>query len=195
MLVGVNYWGSKAGVRMWREDEWDEASVEKDIAALAAHGVELMRVFPTWSEFQPLMREKKFQAKHGTILREGTDEEIVDPLWLDPGAMGRFATLCDMAARHGVRLMVSLVTGWMSGRLFAPSIVENMNLITDPEALMWEGRFARAFVRRMRGHPAIIAWDLGNECNCMGAVESQAQAWTFVAGKIAGTAAAAYAAA
>ena len=165
---------------MWREDEWDEASVEKDIAALAAHGVELMRVFPTWSEFQPLMREKKFQAKHGTILREGTDEEIVDPLWLDPGAMGRFATLCDMAARHGVRLMVSLVTGWMSGRLFAPRIVENMNLITDPEALMWEGRFARAFVRRMRGHPAIIAWDLGNECNCMGAVESQAQAWTWL---------------
>ena len=36
MLVGVNYWGSKAGIRMWRVDAWDEASIEKDIAALAA---------------------------------------------------------------------------------------------------------------------------------------------------------------
>lgn len=179
-LAGVNYWGSKAGVRMWREDEWDEASVEADVAALAAHGVELMRVFPTWSEFQPLMRCRKFQGKFGTILREGTDEEIFDPLWLDPGALARFGRLCDFAEAHGVKLMVSLVTGWMSGRLFAPRIVENRNLITDPEALMWEGRFARAFVRRMKDRQAIVAWDLGNECNCMGAVESPAQAWNWL---------------
>ena len=26
MLVGVNYWGSKAGVHMWRADQWDEAA-------------------------------------------------------------------------------------------------------------------------------------------------------------------------
>ena len=97
MLVGVNYWGSKAGVRMWRADEWDEVSVERDVAALAAHGVELMRVFPTWSEFQPLMRCRKVQGKSGTILREGTDEEIFDPLWLDPGALARFGRLCDFA--------------------------------------------------------------------------------------------------
>ena len=60
MLVGVNFWGSKSGIRMWRADEWDEASIEKDISALAATGVELMRVFPTWSEFQPLMQEMKY---------------------------------------------------------------------------------------------------------------------------------------
>ena len=180
MLVGVNYWGSKAGVRMWRADEWDEASVDRDVAALAAHGVELMRVFPTWSEFQPLVRCRKNQGKFGTILREGTDEEIFDPLWLDPGALARFGRLCDFAEAYGVRLLVSLVTGWMSGRLFAPRIVENLNLITDPDALMWEGRFARAFVRRMKDRKAIVAWDLGNECNCMDAVERPAQAWNWL---------------
>ena len=180
MLVGVNYWGSKAGVRMWRADEWDEASVERDIAALAANGVEVMRVFPTWSEFQPLVRERKFTGMPGLVLRDGTDEPVFDPLWLDPDAMARFETLCDAAERHGVRLMVSLVTGWMSGRLFTPRIVENRNLITDPEAIMWEGRFARAFVRRMRHHPAILAWDLGNECNCMGETQSGAQAWNWL---------------
>ena len=145
MLVGVNYWGSKAGVHMWRADEWDEVEIEKDIAALAANGVELMRVFPTWGEFQPLVREWKFKQVPGLVLREGSDEEIYDPLWLDPGAVARFEKFCDIAERHNVKLMVSLVTGWMSGRLFTPRIVENKNLITDPDAMMWEGRFARAF--------------------------------------------------
>ena len=180
ILVGVNYWGSKAGVRMWRADEWDAASVEKDVASLAAHGVEVMRVFPTWSEFQPLVRERKFVGMPGLVLRDGTDEPVFDPLWLDPDAMARFGTLCDAAARHGVRLMVSLVTGWMSGRLFTPRIVENRNPIADPEAVMWAARFARAFVRRMRHHPAILAWDLGNECNCMGETQSRAQAWNWL---------------
>ena len=180
MLLGVNFWGSKSGIRMWRSDEWDEASIEKDIAALAATGVEMMRVFPTWSEFQPIRQEKKFQGAPALILRDGTDEEIYDPLWLDPGAVARFEKFCEIAERHNVRLMVSIVTGWMSGTLFAPRIVENRNLITDPEAVMWEGRFARAFVRRMKNKKAIVAWCLGNESNCMGAADSRAQAWMWL---------------
>ena len=180
VLVGVNYWGSKSGVRMWRADEWDEKSVETDVASLAAAGVEVMRVFPTWSEFQPLVKERKYQGAPGLVLREGSEEAVFDPLWLDPGAVSRFERFCEIAQRHNVKLMVSLVTGWMSGRLFTPRIVENMNPITDPEAVMWEGRFARAFVRRMKGQKAIVAWDLGNECNCMGAVETAAQAWVWL---------------
>ncbi len=180
ILVGVNYWGSKAGVRMWREDEWDEAEIEKDIAALAKNGVELMRVFPTWSEFQPLMQEKKYQGAPALILRDGGKGGIYDPLWLDPGAEARFEKFCEIAERHNIKLMVSIVTGWMSGTLFAPRIVENRNLITDPEAVMWEGRFARSFVRRMKDKKAIVAWCLGNECTCMGAAETRAQAWIWL---------------
>ena len=180
MLVGVNYWGSKAGVHMWRANEWDEAEIEKDIAALAATGVEVMRVFPTWSEFQPLMRERKWRGKQGLVLREGSDEEIYDPLWLDPDAVERFERFCDIAERRNMKLMVSLVTGWMSGRRFTPRIVDDRNLITDSGAIMWAGRFARAFVRRMRGRKAIVAWDLGNECNCLGAVETGSQAWVWL---------------
>ena len=180
MLVGVNFWGSKGGIRMWRADRWDEGSIEKDVAALAATGVEMMRVFPTWSEFQPIRQEKKYQGAPALILRDGTDEEIYDPLWLDPGAVERFDKFCDIAERHNVKLMVSLVTGWMSGTLFAPRIAEDRNLITDPEAVMWEGRFARAFVRRFKEKRAIVAWDLGNECNCMGAAESRSQAWIWL---------------
>ena len=180
LALGVNYWGSKAGVRMWTPEGWDAASVEKDIAALAAHGIELLRVFPTWDAFQPLVRERKFGGMPGMVLREGTDVEIFDPLWLDPDSVARFDRLCDFAEARGVKLLVSLVTGWMSGRLFAPRIVENLDLLSDPEAVMWETRFARAFVRRLKGRPAILAWDLGNECNCMGKVASRAQAWNWL---------------
>ena len=99
MLVGVNYWGSKAGVHMWRADEWDEAAIEKDVASLSDVGVEVMRVFPTWSEFQPLARERKYQGVPCLVMREGSDEEIFDPLWLDPGAVSRFEKFCEIAER------------------------------------------------------------------------------------------------
>ena len=180
MLVGVNFWGSKAGVRMWRAQDWDEEEIEKDVAALAETGVEVMRVFPTWSEFQPIVREMKYGGMQGIVLREDGEEEVFDPLWLDPGAVSRFEKFCDIAGRHNVKLMVSLVTGWMSGRLFTPRIVENKNLISDAAAVMWEGRFARAFVRKMKGKREIVAWDLGNECNCLGRVENDAQAWVWL---------------
>lgn len=179
-FVGVNYWGSQAGVHMWRAQDWNAAEIEKDVVALKAAGVEVMRVFPTWSDFQPLVMNHRWSGIPSEHLAEATDHPIYDPLWIDPGALERFRTFCDICRKHDVRLMVSLVTGWMSGRLFLPRMVENLNLVTDPVALMWEGRFVRGFVRKMKDHPAIVAWDLGNECNCMGRVESEAEAWNWL---------------
>lgn len=179
-FVGVNYWGSQAGIHMWRAQDWDEKEIEKDIAALASGGVEVLRVFPTWSEFQPIALNRWCQGKPVGYLEETTDSVLSDPLWLDPGALARFRFFCDTARKHNVKLMVSLVTGWMSGRLFFPRVLEGKNLLTDPEALMWEGRFVRAFVRANRNHPAIVAWDLGNECNNLGKAENSAQAWNWL---------------
>ena len=50
--TGCNYWASHAGMHMWRN--WDGAQVEKDLAALKATGVDVMRVVPLWQDFQPL---------------------------------------------------------------------------------------------------------------------------------------------
>ena len=71
--VGCNYWGSKAGVHMWRAQDWDEKEIEKDLAALASNGVEVLRIFPTWSEFQSLQRNWRYQAMPGEYLEETTD--------------------------------------------------------------------------------------------------------------------------
>ena len=178
--VGCNYWGSKAGIRMWRADEWDAASVAADLDALAAHGVEMLRVFPTWCDFQPLSRYFGYAGIPLGFVQDGTDRRIVDPLWLEPGAVARFRDFAAMAEARGIRLMVSLVTGWMSGRLFVPRMVEGLDLLNNPAALMWEGRFARAFVRATRDLPAIAAWDLGNEFNCMGKIASAEHAWLWI---------------
>ena len=178
--VGCNYWGSKAGIRMWRADEWDAASIAADLDALAAHGVEMLRVFPTWCDFQPLSRYFGYAGIPLGFVQDGTDRRIVDPLWLEPGAVARFRDFAAMAEARGMRLMVSLVTGWMSGRLFVPRMVEGLDLLNNPAALMWEGRFARAFVRATRDLPAIAAWDLGNEFNCMGKIASAEHAWLWI---------------
>ena len=50
-FVGCNYWASHAGTRMWRN--WDAASVEADLAALSKAGVQVIRAFPLWPDFQP----------------------------------------------------------------------------------------------------------------------------------------------
>ncbi len=78
-----------------------------------------------------------------------------------------------------MKLVVGLITGWMSGRLFVPPALEGRNVLTDPLALQWETRLVRYFVRRFKNHAAIAAWDLGNECNCMAPVPTREAAWAW----------------
>ena len=51
-LIGCNYWSSEAGVSMWHE--WSIEAVEKDFAALKDAGMNTVRLFPLWSDFQPV---------------------------------------------------------------------------------------------------------------------------------------------
>ena len=179
-FVGCNYWGSQAGIKMWRADRWNAAEAEKDVRALAESGVEVMRTFPTWSEFQPITVNHRGCNSFGGYLSDQTDKPLDTYAGLDPEAMARFRTFCGLARKYDVKLMVSLVTGWMSGRLFYPRVLEGHDLITDSEALMWQVRFVREFVREMKDDPAIVAWDLGNECNNLGVAQKPSDAWMWL---------------
>lgn len=162
--VGCNYWASHAGVYMWRD--WDAGKVEKDLDLLVAHGMTVLRVFPLWPDFQPITAEYggcgafRGYAQNGGPLK---NYAAVDDVMID-----RFRYLCDAAEKRGIKLVVGLVTGWMSGRLFVPPALEGKNVLVDPDAIAWQCRFVRYFVDSLKNHPAIVAWDLGNECNCMG---------------------------
>ena len=51
-LLGCNYWASNAAAFMWRECCLDV--LDADLAKLAAYGIQWLRVFPLWPDFQPI---------------------------------------------------------------------------------------------------------------------------------------------
>lgn len=178
MYVGCNYWASHAGIYMWRE--WDENVVDEDFKQLSSIGIELVRVFPLWPDFQPLNKIYGYHGHtEGYSINGNTLIDTFDPA-VDETMMGRFEKMLDIADKYNIKLIPSLITGWMSGRLFAPPALFDLNLITDPLAIKWEIRFIRTFVKRFKHRSAIAAWCLGNECNCMSPVENDEQAWLWL---------------
>ncbi len=178
-FVGCNYWASHAGMFMW--SDWDEKMVADDFKRLSKARITTLRIFPLWSDFQPLKMhyagggsEREIRVGEQTL---GFDE--IGRAGVDPVMLERFERFCDLAQQYGLKLVVGLLTGWMSGRLFVPELLQGRNVLTDPMAIKWEIRFVRLMVRLFAKHPAIVAWDLGNECNCMGSVENADQAYVW----------------
>ena len=154
--LGCNYWASHAGVYMWRN--WDRAVVEADLARLSRCGVNVLRVFPLWPDFQPLTR---LLSNGGSELRRGdTPLDRTTPEGLagvDAQMMHRFEELLSIAEQHRICLIVPLITGWMSGRMFYPPAFEARNPITDYETVKWEIRFVKYFVRCFKDYRCILA--------------------------------------
>ena len=163
-MIGCNYWASNAGTEMWVN--WDEKVIRDDLDILSQNGVEYMRVFPNWRDFQPVV---KMYGGGGDFkeYRLKKDSAASNPYFLDDEMLNRFDKFCDICREYGIKLIVSLLTGWMSGGLFIPEALNDKNLFTDPAALMFEQKFIKGFVLRFKDKENIYAWDLGNECNCM----------------------------
>lgn len=166
-FTGCNYWASHAGTNMWHD--WDEAVVEADLARLSKENIRVLRIFPMWSDFQPIKMHRRWsnvevEVRMGEDPLPFTEEGRAG---IDPVMVARFETFCDLAQKYHLQLIVGLVTGWMSGRMHVPAALEGRNLITDPLVVRWQLRFVRYMVKRFKHHSAIAAWDLGNECNCL----------------------------
>jgi endo-1,4-beta-mannosidase len=178
-VIGANYWASHASPAMW--SDWRPDIVEQDLKKLSEAGIKTLRVFPLWPVFQPLTVHRAFQ---GSIqeYRFGEDplpETPAGRAGVDVTAISKFKTFVALAEKNDIKLVVSLLTGWMSGRLFVPPALDGLNLLTDPEAVKWEIRYIKYFVSEFRNSPSIIAWDLGNECNCMSPV-SPSEQWVWI---------------
>lgn len=180
-VVGCNYWASHAGTEMWRA--WRPEIIDEDLHLLAANGVQVMRVFPLWPDFQPLslLRGGAGAPAELRFGEEPLPEDEAGRAGVSAVMVQRFAEFASMANRYHLKLIVGLITGWMSGRLFVPPAFEGLNVLTDPFAIQWQVRFVRYFVHRFKDDPAVLAWDLGNECNCMASVPSRAAAWAWTA--------------
>jgi len=179
-MIGVNYWDSKSGTDMWRN--FDADVIDKDLCALSSVGVKYLRVFPNWRDFQPV---KKLYGHCGSSKEYVLSEE---ELSLDGNINGidevmieRFHVFAKLAARYDMKLIVAVVTGWMSGRLFCPPAIEGKNLITDPEAIMLTNRYIKGFVNAVKDVKNIVMWDLGNECNNLAKVNNRYEAYAWSA--------------
>lgn len=178
-ILGTNYWASHAGTDMWRN--WDEEVVKSDLELLRQNGIEYLRVFPNWRDFQPVM--PAYTGSHRLKEYRMMDDTLPEnPGYLSPVMLERFHIFCGIAQEKGLKLIVGLITGWMSGRLFLPPVLQDKNVFTDSVALYFQQMYVREMVLSLKNEAAIYAWDLGNECNCMDTISCREEAcsWTAV---------------
>lgn len=180
-VIGCNYWASHAGANMWKD--WQPDVVEADLKQMSEAGLQVIRVFPLWPDFQPI---HQFYSGHGS-LKEIRFKDGPLP-GTGPGkngvsveALAHFREFADLAQKHDIKLVVGLVTGWMSGQLFVPPALEGRKILSDPTSVMWQVKLVRTMVQEFKDHPAILAWDLGNECCVMEQVADSQTAYVWTA--------------
>ena len=94
--IGVNYWASNAGAYTWRM--FDEDVIKKDFDLLKENGIDTIRIFPVWSDFQPI--EDAFVGSHHTHHIRMNDQPLKTEAGLDPEMLRRFGVMLDLAERE-----------------------------------------------------------------------------------------------
>ena len=96
---------------------------------MSTYGIKYLRVFPNWRDFQPVCAfynqrntKEEYRHKNGSFFD--------NPYYLDHTMMDRFDRFCEVAEKYGMKLIVGIITGWMSGRTFTPPLLEGKNLHT-----------------------------------------------------------------
>lgn len=155
--LGVNYWPRRSAMTMWRR--FDAGEVAEDFARIAELGLDTVRFFMRWDDFQP-------------------QPDTIDATMLE--RLDRFVAL---ATDAGLRTMPTFFCGHMSGVNFLPAWALDASAAhgrfrtivgeaTSEHGIgdMYAGPlldaqvlFARTVGERFREHPGIVAWDLGNE--------------------------------
>ncbi|MDD3155507.1 MAG: hypothetical protein PHS41_11630 [Victivallaceae bacterium] len=172
--VGCNYWSSNSGCHMWHD--WDKDCVAADFDRMTEAGIRTVRIFPLWPDFQPLhVLRGQGNRPHSYAWKDDAPLPA-DGSTVAPEMLLRFRYVCDQAQAHGMGVIVALVTGWMSGRLFVPPGLECADLFSDPDAIYFQTRLVSEIVTALKDHPAIQIWEPGNECNCMSVAPNRATA-------------------
>ena len=175
-MVGCNYWASNAGTEMWRD--FDATVIEKDIKTLSSYGMKYLRVFPNWRDFQPVFNRRSSPrafTRHATE----SDELNENGYFIEQEMMDRFSVFLDICEKYNMKLIVGILTGFMSGSALIPPALDGEDLVTSPVALYLEQLFITGFVKAFSDRDVIYAWDLGNECNMFnaGATDFEAASW------------------
>jgi len=161
--LGINYWPVASAMYWWRR--FDATEVAGDFTRIRAAGFESVRVFLLWEDFQP------------------APDQVSDE------TLRKLVTVADLAARNELSLVPTLFTGHMSGvnwippwaleaveetarfRVVAGSKVVRAKLknwYSDSGVMQAQALLAREVAAALARHPALWAYDLGNEnSNCV----------------------------
>lgn len=142
---------------MWQR--FDPGEIADDMAQLAGLGFDSVRFFLRWADFQP------------------------EPHRMDGTMLARLVRVMELIGAAGLRAMPTLFCGHMSGVNWLPSWTldptrpsERFRTFTElgespygsgdlyrGPLLEAQRLHAREAGAALRGHPAVLAWDLGNE--------------------------------
>ena len=137
-ICGVNYLPSKDWHFALKTQ--DLSLFERDFKALHELGVVTIRFFPLW----PLLQPEADQ--------------------LDPEMLLKLGKILDLADKYGLSVQLAPITGWMSGGSFLPEWARG-DLFRDPEIVKGEEFLMREIAGYLKNHPALQAYDFGNELN------------------------------
>lgn len=156
--LGVNYWPRKKAMYWWKD--FDRAEVESEFAEIVALGLDVVRIFLLWEDFQP------------------APDKVSDRALADLGVV------LDTAVSAGLKIMPTFFTGHMSGINWWPAwalsdeddpmgILRMSNGVyttrvgrdpyADPFMLDAQTHLIDAVCARYGAHPAIYSWNFSNE--------------------------------
>lgn len=161
--LGVNYWPRRKAMYWW--SNFDDGEVREEFAIIKEIGMQVVRLFLLWDDFQP------------------------DPTSVSKEAVDNLIKVANLAADHGLGLDVTFFTGHMSGPNWSPRWLLGgdlppvahqhwlrdvvsfggltnkgyRNMFHDEMALNAERLLLKTVVTALRDHPAIWMWNLGNE--------------------------------
>jgi endo-1,4-beta-mannosidase len=160
-VLGVNYWPRRKAMYWW--SDFDAGEVREEFAIIRDIGLNVVRLFLLWDDWQPT------------------------PNTVSAECLKNLETVADIAADNGLKLDVTFFTGHMSGPNWSPGwlldggasipsrhvrqVVSGRKVVSggyrnpyhDPVALEAERLLLRTVVSRLKDHPAIWMWNLGNE--------------------------------
>lgn len=157
-LMGINYWPRRSAMYMWQR--FDIVEIAEDMGRIKELGLDVVRFFLMWEAFQP------------------------EPNAMNAEALRRFDAVMARIGDVGLKAMPTLFCGHMSGVNWLPAwtlerettngrfrtisngaVVDRAigDFYADPELLRAQTLFAQRVGERVRKHPALFAWDLGNE--------------------------------
>lgn len=179
-LLGVNYWPRRRGVNMWQE--FHEKEIDSEFKQIHELGLNTVRVFPLWKDFQEVCEVKLEQGYRKRVaLPERTVENAFSfPEMIDKEMIDRFDHVVKCAEKYNLKLIVALLTAWMSGNLFDLSWREGRNVFTDSFMLKYQMLYCRYFAKKYSDCDTILFWEYGNEQNCVNPCFSPEAAWTWL---------------